>query len=392
MCVGLAACNGTPQADRYAGECYRRGRELRASGEHVAAMQCFVDATQSGTGDYRLLGRVYSNMANMCRQAERHEKAYDMYALSLAQFRRAEDTLAVAYALNNMAWEKAVTGDKLSALMLVDSAIAVCPQPAVQHKVKESLAAAYLYAGEYDSAVYYARAVADSVYGYMLLAQAFALGEQCDSALAYAVRLTDLTTNPRYLDDIYYILSHCDSSAEAAEVVALADLRTDVQRELERFKSEMAQAVLLIPEPGQTDRRLWLYLLAAGVAIGGMVWSGTEVYRSRKRRLEVERVSMDMRQSEQLKSVLKRDNYPEFVRYVDARLCNLASKLQARGLSERDVRIAVLVLLGFSYAEIADILNRAESGIGKDKFVISKKLGVSVKDMKEALLSIACKK
>ena len=57
---------------------------------------------------------------------------------------------------------------------------------------------------------------------------------------------------------------------------------------------------------------------------------------------------------------------------------------------EREVRICMLVLIGLSYAEMADTLNRAQNGIGKDKYVIAKKLGVTVKDLQNALLHIAC--
>lgn len=392
LCLGLVACGGQPQANQYAAECYQRGRELRAADQPVAAMQCFVDATHSGTDDYRLLGRVYSNMANMCRQAERHEKAYAIYEQSTVCFRRAEDTLAVAYGLNNMAWEKAVMGDHLTALQLVDSAVLVCPKPAVQSKVEESLAATYLYAGQYDSALWHAHRIADSLYSHMLLAQAFALSGQCDSALVYAEAVLDRTSNPRYLDDLYYILSHCDSSAAAADIVALTDKRTDVQRELERYKSEMAQAVLLVHEPARAHTSLWLSLVGVALATGVIVWLVRYMYRRNRRRQEVERAAVSLRQSERLKQELKRDNYPEFVRFVDAELWGVATKLRSCGLSERDVRIAVLVLMGFSYAEIADLLNRAESGIGKDKHVIARKLGVSIKNLREALLTIACRK
>jgi DNA-binding CsgD family transcriptional regulator len=70
---------------------------------------------------------------------------------------------------------------------------------------------------------------------------------------------------------------------------------------------------------------------------------------------------------------------------------DLPSKLQERGFSEREVRIATLVLFGFTYAQMADILNRAENGIGKDKYLIAKKLGVSVKDLQTTLCEIACR-
>jgi DNA-binding CsgD family transcriptional regulator len=58
-------------------------------------------------------------------------------------------------------------------------------------------------------------------------------------------------------------------------------------------------------------------------------------------------------------------------------------------LAEREVRICVLVMIGLSYAEIAEILYRAESGIGKDKYTIAKRLGVRVKDLQNTLRAIA---
>jgi hypothetical protein len=47
------------------------------------------------------------------------------------------------------------------------------------------------------------------------------------------------------------------------------------------------------------------------------------------------------------------------------------------------------VLIGLSYAQMAEVLYRAESGIGKDKYLIAKHLGVSVKDLQSTLFSIA---
>ena len=126
-------------ADDYAHACYYYGRLLRGKDQPIAAMQAFVCATQSATRDYAILGRIYSNMANMCRQAERHDVAYDVYTLSAVQFAKAGDTLAYAYALNNMAWEQAVQGKKAEAVALVDSAVAVCPRSEVKEKVPTSV-------------------------------------------------------------------------------------------------------------------------------------------------------------------------------------------------------------------------------------------------------------
>lgn len=380
-CLFLAAIFAVScgKGDEYAQEYYRLGREKREAGEPVQAMQYFINATQSRTHDYKLLGRVYSNMANMCRQAERHEMAYEIYTLSTEHFALAKDTLAVAFALNNMAWEQAVLGHKDSALMLIDSAVSVCPSEMVQSKVIESHAAACLYAAEYDSAIWYALNVADTLYGEMLLAQAYAYSEQYDSAIFYATHVAAKTTNPRYLDDAYYILAHCDSTAGRTEVVELSEKRTDVQRELEQYKSEMAQAVVLLQQ-SRNKRPFypWCLILTILLSLSIVTWLSYKWLQIRKKR-KIKQIATHLLQSKDAK------------REIPWNLYDLPSKLQERGLSEREIRIATLVMFGFSYAQMADILNRAENGIGKDKYLIAKKLGVSVKDLQNAVFDIACR-
>lgn len=83
-------------------------------------------------------------------------------------------------------------------------------------------------------------------------------------------------------------------------------------------------------------------------------------------------------------------DYHLFSKACNTQLSGIVRKLEQRGLSEREIRICVLVLIGFSYAEMADILYRAENGIGKDKYMIAKHLGVRAKDLRNELQRIAC--
>ena len=131
---------------------YQNGKALREEGKQGEAMQAFIEAAHSGTDDEALLGRVYSNMANMCRQANDHETAFEVYVMSAAHFGRTDDTLAYAYALNNMAWELAAAGKKEEALRLVDSALSLQMSAVrlqtLQAKVMETKAAASLFREE----------------------------------------------------------------------------------------------------------------------------------------------------------------------------------------------------------------------------------------------------
>lgn len=388
----LLACstNDASSARQY----YEEGRALRQDGEVVQAMQSFISATQTRTNDFALLGRAYSNMANMCRQAERHDLAFEVYSLSAEQFLRANDTLAFAYALNNMAWEQAILGNKTAAIALVDSALKVCPREEVQTKVLESLAASSLYAEEYDSTLFYT-AYMHSAYGRMLRAQAFCLLNQCDSAADYARLVIAETENPRYLDDAYYILAHCDSTENVNEILDLTSARTDVQRELEQQKIQFTQAIMLMEQslkggnPKDPKKIVWWTLFATlCVAVGVLLFR--KLRKPNDRASQLKKTCRSLAKVDAMKTELRWNDYDAFCRACDERFFGLADKLTKRGLSEREIRLCLLVLIGFSYAEMADILHRAQNGIGKDKYTIAKKLNVTVKDLQATLQNIAC--
>ena len=109
----------------------------------------------------------------------------------------------------------------------------------------------------------------------------------------------------------------------------------------------------------------------------------------RKQTNSLEQQCRHLRNSTNLREELKWNSYPQFRTACDEKLSSIVTKLEQRGLSEREIRICVLVLIGLSYAQMADVLIRAESGIGKDKYMVAKRLGVSVKDLQTTLIQIA---
>ena len=381
------ACS-SPTAESY----YRQGRELREADEPVAAMDAFIAATRVRSREYNFKARSWSNMATMCRMGERHDLAYALYEKSMEQFALAKDTFAQAYALNNMAWEQAVQGNKPAATSLINAALSLCADTAVQHKVLESRAAACLYAGEYDSTLYYTNLFpSSSPYSDILQAQAYAFLGNNDSALFYAKRVVTETDNPRYLDNVYYILTYCDSTAQADEVRALAAARSDILMDLERNTAEWIEAMLLAENTLTTsDKPLpWWYWLAWIAIVILILDAVAYCIPRRKRTNSLEQQCRMLRKSMNLREELQWSSYPQFRAVCDERLSSIVTKLEQRGLSEREIRICVLVLIGLSYAQMAEVLFRAESGIGKDKYMIAKRLGVSVKDLQTTLIKIA---
>ncbi len=389
LAVGMTACSF-----RSAEDYYRQGRQHYEVDEPVAAMEAFIASTRVPSHEYSFKARSFSNMATMCRIGERHELAYELYSKSLEQFAQAMDTLAQAYALNNMAWEQAVLGNKMVALQLVDSAVSLCPDAAVMDKVLESKAASCLYAADYDSVLFYAQQnKVPSVYFDILKAQAYTFLGNNDSALFYAKQVVTQTDNPRYLDDVYYILTHCDSTTRADEVRALAAARTDIQMNLERNRPEWMEAVLMAEESLKPRNALvqpkTILLVCGAIILLIILVSGVFVWYRKRQNDSLERQYFVLRKSANLREELHWNDYTQFSAVCNNRLAGIVDKLEQKGLSEREIRICVLVLIGFSYAEIAEVLFRAESGIGKDKYTIAKHLGVSVKDLQTTLRTIA---
>ena len=369
---------------------YEQGKALRAEEKQVEAMQCFLEATHCDSKDEALLGRIYSNIANMCRQADKHELAFRVYTEAMHHFAISGDALAYGYALNNMAWEQAAMGHKDSSLMIVDQALAVYPHEPLIEKVRESRAAACLFAEEYDSVLYWTEGAAND-YLLTLRAQAYSYLQIDDSAAYYAHLLLPRTTDQFTLNNLYYILTHNDAEADKETIVALSSARADVQKAIEQRHGRLMQAIQILQEDSAQKRspkyRLWAVVLVLLTASLGIVaW---HVNRKRTllraerfnyeqlRRKELTQNVLFLRSANDLRKELGWDEYREVCRRTDKLFNGLASNLHAQGLNEQDIRLCVLVLAGLSHKQIADMLICSAKSIGKLKDLTAKKLGVS---------------
>ena len=395
----VVGCNR--HAEQSALVCYEEGKALRESGKPIEAMQVFLRAAHSGTHDEALLGRVYSNMANMCRQANEHSTAYEVYCLSAEHFASSGDSLAYAYALNNMAWELAVQGEKARALELVEQALSVQLSAAdfclVEEKVRESRAAACLFAQEYDSVLVHTTPPTND-YLLMVRAQAYSYLQIDDSATYYARLLLPRVTNPFYLDDIYYILTHNDANIHSDSLRALSSARADVQKVIKERHGQLTQAVQLLEEDMRRNGKLWSspwikWLLciigALFVYILIVVWRRrhTQTIQTERQHEALTHCIALLRESKNLREELAWNDYTQFCLQTNKLFNGLASRLHTMGLNEQDIRLCVLVLLGLSHKEIADMLNCSHKSIGKFKDLTAKKLGISGGQLQEILNS-----
>ena len=178
----------------YAHSCYHYGKLLRAKEHPAEAMQAFINATHSRTRDYHILGRVYSNMGDLCHLAGDFQLSYDMFEKSGEMYLLNGDSLLYFYDLNNMAFELAEQGKKES-FSLINRVDSICKNQDLLAKLLETKAVFYRETGQYDSTIFYA----DKSYELgnldntilLLKAQAYDNLGKKDSAIRYAQIIMD---------------------------------------------------------------------------------------------------------------------------------------------------------------------------------------------------------
>jgi len=141
-------------------------------------------------------------------------------------------------------------------------------------------------------------------------------------------------------------------------------------------------------------------LLLWAIGIGLLVWGAVVIYKQRKLRREKsdfeevrrKELTQNIRQLQEAKDIrqeLAWDDFAALCQQIDKRFHGLAETLKAQDLNEQDIRICVLVLIGLSHKEIAEMLNCSPKSIGKLKDLTAKKLGVSGGQLQDKLQKTA---
>ena len=406
-------------ADDYVRACYYYGCLLRKRNNYTAAMQTFINAIHTETTRHDIKGRVYSNMGALCQIAEDFEMSHKMYSLSAEQFLAAKDTTTYYYVRNNMAFELAEQKKKSETLALLGDIETGCTDADVLCLVAMTKAVLYRNIEQYDSAIYYAGRELlcrpNERMGLMVKAQSFSLLGMKDSAVFYARKVTEHSPSWSEQTNAYYILSNDDETLSKEEALKIASDRADAQKMLETQRSRLAQAVMLLQQ--DMDRKpdyKWLYaailtalLMTALVAGRHIVTRKKHAAEKRKRQedtanynrflkqaetllAEMENTCTIMRQCQDIKTQLCWNDYGQMCRVINKQFSLLADRLgQIDGIHETDIRLCVLVLIGYSHEAIADIMPCSPNSVKTLKRRTALKLGTNSRDLRMFLLKMA---
>ena len=401
VCLTLVGCRNhdNAQAD------YELGKQMRASGRYPEAMTCFLDAVHSDTQDHVILGRVWSNIADICQMETNYLLAYDMHIRSAECFQQAADSVHYYYALNNMAIQRALQHEKPAAYVLLAQVAAECADSAVLVKTLETRALTCLNVGEYDSAIFYVDTLQslgnNEITGYQIKAQSFAGLNQCDSACAYARYILSHARTYGERNNGYYILTHYDQRMDTAAMRDLAIRRAGVQRFLQEQQGELAHAVEILQRDLESSSRFpWTY----GVGIALLLVAGTWfVFRLRKTanqlahhkmtaHEQLEQTCRYLSECPDICAELQWNDYDTMCRTVNVRLFGLADKLQKLNvLNENDIRLCILVFIGLSQKQMAEILLYSPKSIGRTKENTAQKLNIHGGELSEYLRQLVLK-
>ena len=422
--------------DDYARACYYYGRMLRSRGDQVSAMRAFIAGSHAPYvsrvvplpwfSDYHILGRIYSNMGTMCHLDEDYVHAYEMYQKSASLFILSYDSTAYYYALNSMAFCMAMQMNRNETLRLINDIQSHCLDSNVLAKTWETKAIMYETFEVHDSAIIAINNMYNpEIFGttaYTIKAQAFSHIGIHDSALYYAQRV--MANSSASYQDMYnalYILTNKDSLLISSAKDSLIAIRADIgicRRNEANLLGHAVEQVLhddnIQPKSIIVTRILIFMLIIIVLLCVFRIIKHRQIQKvhhiihkahnidertkKQERRYlekelsildEIELVCSALKKSNNLNEIYW-DNYLELCACVNKRFYSLADKLKEQyDLSEREVRLCILVFIGFSRKRISELLHYSLTGVGKLKDTTAKKIGTSGADLRSFLLKLA---
>jgi hypothetical protein len=335
------------------------------------------------------------------------------------------------YAINNMALQRAFQNDKPASYELLSIVERECNDSAVLTKILETKATACMRVKEYDSVLIYIDSLVAKGFRerpvWVLKAQAFSWLENQDSAMVYAKQVLDMGCTLNDSVNMLYVMTH-DKSISSDSLLTLSTVRADRHREYTTSQELLSHAVEIYQQSIKPNYK-WIYgvivtLLFIGIIVCVVLWitrkhrafkikqvktlvnEGKKVLAQTKilnrelidannnlleSRLEqFENNCKALRNSHDIKQELQWKDYEAMCVIINKHLFLLANKLKALNiLTEKEIRLCILIAIKFSQKEVASILPYSENGIGKFKYTTAKKMGIKAKNLRETLVKMA---
>ena len=293
----------------------------------------------------------------------------------------------------------------------------------------------YLHSEQYDSALFHANMALSyfpNEHTCMLAkAQSFSLLGIKDSAVVYAGQVMDFSSSMKEKYNALFVLAYDNPDISYDEMCELTQLRADIGALLENQSTSMTSAIIQIIQDKDNPHKfpvLVLWVLVACIALltlfaiirRHIIHKNILTYNLLKRQNKIiaktnnvlseqneqlkqqqiihneaqmrqlENTCTTIRQCQDIKTQLCWNDYGQMCRVINKQFSLLADRLgQIDGIHETDIRLCVLVLIGFSLETIADILPCSPNSVKTLKRRTALKLGTNSRDLRMFLLKMA---
>ena len=393
-------------ADDYVRSCYHYGRLLREKDDPVSAMQVFINASHSRSHDYHILGRVYSNMGDICHLAGEYVLSREMYERCAKMYLHNGDTLLYYYGIYRAAFEDAMTPKALkcdSILNIIeranlgnDSLLAFCHLTRAQRSIVTK---------RYRSAARYAHRslsyLPNESTAILILAQAYSWLGVRDSAVFYANMVLNNPCDIQHRANALYIMTQDDDTRDKGSIREVSAQRSDTQKQIEIRRGKVAQAVQLLEQdiyngPEWRGYVIIIFIVIALLAVTVIPF----IWKKRKQHLQQQITQISNKHADSivasiqkhidvsdLNNTLHWKEYAAMKIEADLYMGGIVSKLEASNLNETEVRFCILTILDIRQKQIAEIIHYSyPSGIKTLKKRISDKLHTTPPELREHLL------
>ncbi len=384
---------------------YFMGRNFYYLNDFSTAADYYILCDRLNPKDPLYKGRINSCMGYLCKQDSCFEEALEFYLRASCAFKESGSEWYYAHNLLNVAECHISLHKYYKADSLLTIAETFDIDSAYYARMVETRGLYFFERQEYDSALTYLlsienhpRPIEAKCYSYQMIMQVYNLLNELGTAIEYARYIIKNSNNPNYRSNAYYHLINYAKFNDDLELISLCSCaREDEDRILRQSAELHAQATIKLRTYLDEINYTNIIILIIASLLGLL---GIGIWFTYKRHCCILRKYAKDKQDR--RNMLTRRIYDHSVYFASNKIWQDYKKLRELAnshfdnmfyrledmcdLSEREIKICLMVVLEYSNKQMAEILFVQPNTISKAKNKIAKQLNTSSSELRTSLI------
>lgn len=369
------------------------------------AADYYIEADRLNTKDPILRGRINSCMGFLCKQDSCFKEALEFYERANEAFYESDDERRYAIGLLSIAEQHINLKEYARADSILQIADNYEIDSAYYAMLLETKGIYFFGLQQYDSALTYLlsienypRPIEAKCYSYQMIMQVYNLLNELGTAIEYARYIIKNSNNPNYRSNAYYHLINYAKFNDDLELISLCSCaREDEDRILRQSAELHAQATIklrtYLDETNYTNIIILIITSLLGL-LGIGIWftykSHCCILRKYAKDKQDRRNMLTRRiydHSVYFASNKIWQDYKKLRELANSHFDNMFYRLEDMcDLSEREIKICLMVVLEYSNKQMAEILFVQPNTISKAKNKIAKQFNTSSSELRTSLI------